>query len=120
MCSVGVLFYFVGFVMLIRGQGERREREKRVAEKSGSGMSVPQMERVMMSRRCKGMYVEDERRERKKSCTTRARQAYASGRGLPGCKWWNSWTFVEALDTFSTGSQENSSVVPSNPAHCMR
>src|SRR5882724_3273317 len=98
----------------------KRERKKRAAEKSGSGTSVPQVERVMMGRRCKGMYVGEEIREGMKSCTTRARQAYASGRGLPGCKRWNSRTFAEALDTFSTGSQENSSAVPSNPAHCTR
>ena len=79
MCFISVLFYFVGFVMLMGGQGERRERKKRAAEKSRSGTLVLQVEQVMMDRRDKGMYVEDDRRERKKSCTTRAHQAYASG-----------------------------------------
>ena len=67
-----ILFYFVGFVMVMGGRGERRKRKKRVAEKSGSGMSVPQVERVMMGRRWKGIYVDNEIRERKKSCATRA------------------------------------------------
>jgi len=56
-CFVSVLFYFVGFVILIRDEGERRERKERVVEKSGSGTWVPQVERATMNRRGKGMYV---------------------------------------------------------------